>query len=173
MSDPKNILPPLVNTNLLATDPGESLERLLVEGPLHSSREIPNLINERFNRIEFPQVIYAHCEHEKCGSVLRHHKTDSEEFGLDPAIYAYITGGTTSAHVIRTVAFTCLEVARFLFAAIEIKNKEQLDKQRLSLQNKLNKMESSGLLNQLFQDALLKGESPLSRGKRDSRYGPN
>jgi hypothetical protein len=71
------------------------------------------------------------------------------------------------------VAFTCLEVARFLFAAIEIKNKEQLDKQRLSLQNKLNKMESSGLLNQLFQDALLKGESPLSRGKRDSRYGPN
>ncbi len=68
-----------------------TMDQMLQDEPLHSERTILLLFsNQNVGYIVFPDEIRVHCENEKCGSVLRHHKTDSSRLRIGATTYSFV-----------------------------------------------------------------------------------
>lgn len=80
--------------------------------------------------------------------------------------------GWTTAHVIRTVAFVCLKSAEFLLSSIKTKDRIDLAKQLINLFKELTEMERAGKMRELYWDEM-KGQQPITRGKRSARLQQN
>ncbi len=78
----------------------------------------------------------------------------------------------TTAHVVRTVAFVCLKSTEFLLTTIKTKDRINLAKQLINLFKELTELERAGKMRELYLNEM-KGQQPITRGKRGSRSQQN
>jgi hypothetical protein len=93
--------------------------------------------------------------------------THGEHFSL-----VFREQGWTTAHVVRTVTFVCLKSAEFLLISIKTKERIDLAKQLINLFKELTELERAGKMRELYMNEM-KGQQPITRGKRGSRSQQN
>jgi hypothetical protein len=78
----------------------------------------------------------------------------------------------TTAHVVRTVGFVCLKSVEFLLISIRTKQSANLAKQLIDLFKEFKELERAGKMKELYRNEM-KGQQPITRGKRSSRLQQN